>query len=240
MSAVDRQSKTGIMGFALRSLGEQDIAQCAEIERDAFPSLFPTTSFRRELRNRLARYLVAWCRDEPEVNGGPPGHDPAADAPRESQDDSSRSVVSRLFGGARLLLGRRQPAWRPGQKFVAGFLGTWYMPDEAHIVTVGVRKEYRGRGVGELLLIGAIEQAMAREAKAVTLEVRESNRVARSLYLKYGFTERGIRKRYYTDNGEDAVIMTTDPILSPPFPERFRELADAHERRWGWADRILV
>ena len=239
MSAVDRQSKTDVMGFALRPLGEQDIPQSAEIEREAFPGLFPATSFRRELRNRLARYLVAWRRDDQAVNGGSPGHDPAADAPGESQGDRNPSVLSRLFGGAQLLLGRRQPAWQPGQQFVAGFLGTWYMPDEAHIVSVGVRKEYRGCGIGELLLIGAIEQAVAREENAVTLEVRESNCVARSLYLKYGFTERGVRKRYYTDNGEHAVIMTTDPILRLPFQQRFRELAEAHERRWGRADRVL-
>ena len=123
--------------------------------------------------------------------------------------------------------------------FVAGFLGASYMVDEVHIVSVGVRGTLRGRGIGELLLIGAIEQAMARDARVVSLEVRPSNMVARNLYHKYGFRSRGLRKSYYADNREDAIIMTTDPIKEAPFPDLLRSLTLAHERRWGRAERFL-
>ena len=114
------------------------------------------------------------------------------------------------------------------------------MVDEAHIVSVGVRREYRGHGLGELLLIGAIEQAMARRARVVTLEVRPSNNVARNLYRKYGFSDRGRRKGYYTDDGEDAIIMTTEPIFLQSYREQFRGLVRGHERRWGGAERVLA
>ena len=192
------------MPFALRPLEEADTAQAAEIERDAFPTLFPPTPFQRELRNRMAKYLVAWRRED---------LDPSHQGPETTDDveapPGSPLSISRLLSSARGFLGKRNTAWAQGQQYIAGFLGTWYMVDEAHVVTVGVRSDHRGHGIGELLLIGAIEQAIERKAAIVTLEVRVSNDIAQNLYEKYGFTERGIRKGYYTDNREDALIMTT-------------------------------
>ena len=113
------------------------------------------------------------------------------------------------------------------------------MADEAHIVSVGVRSEYRNKGIGELLLIAAIEHAIERDASVATLEVRVSNDAAKSLYKKYGFSARGIREGYYTDNREDALIMTTEPIQVAAFRTNFRELVSAHERRWRHMSRLL-
>ena len=161
--------------------------------------------------------------------------------PKRSEDpptDNGRPLVGRLWRSASGIWSRRS-SWEPGQQYLAGFVGTWYMLDEAHIVSVGVRREHRGRGVGELLLVGAIEKATARRARVVSLEVRVSNLVAQNLYRKYGFSERGLRKGYYTDNREDAVIMTTDPILETPYTDKLRELAEAYEHRWGRAERVL-
>ena len=234
MRATQVQPKTKSMLFALRPLEERDLAQSAEIEREAFPALFPPTSFGRELKNRMARYLVAWRRDDI-VEGGML----APRAPDRAPEDDRKPLFGRLVDGARSFWPWRYAALEPGQQFLVGFAGTWYMRDEAHIVSVGVKRDYRGHGIGELLLIGAIEQAMARRARVVTLEVRVSNDVARNLYGKYGFSERGIRKGYYTDNREDAVIMTTDPIGLPRYPREFRKLVQAHEERWGGAERVL-
>ena len=89
------------------------------------------------------------------------------------------------------------------------------------------------------MLIAAIEQATHMEARVVTLEVRVSNFVAQNLYKKFGFSERGIRKSYYTDNREDALIMTTDPLNTSDYSQRFVELVQAHQSRWGRADRTL-
>ena len=239
MSAIEREPKIlpgKDMPFAIRPLEEKDVAQSAEIERDAFPTLFPPTSFRRELNNRMANYLVAWRRGNVD---GPDANAPPSEQPSASEGQNSRPLVSRLINNARSLLPKRHSAWEPGDQFLAGFLGTWYMVDEAHVVSVGVRARYRGSGIGELLLIAAIEHAMKRRAEVVTLEVRVSNHVAKNLYLKYGFEEKGRRNGYYTDNREDALIMTTEPINESPYPEEFRKLVQAHEVRWGCAERIL-
>jgi ribosomal-protein-alanine N-acetyltransferase len=73
----------------------------------------------------------------------------------------------------------------------------------------------------------------------VTLEVRRSNVAARALYEKYGFTERGIRKAYYSDNREDALIMTADSIQMVSYSERFTALKEVHRKRWGRAEVAL-
>ena len=226
MSAVQNMRHIDKMPYALRPMQEQDLAQAAEIERDAFPTLFPPTSFRRELKNRLARYLVAWRREAlPEIV-----------TQLESQ---TTGVHRRLLHQATSLWRGRPSAWQPGHQYIVGFLGTWYMHDEAHIVSVGVRADYRGYGIGELLIIGAIEQAISRRMHAVTLEVRVSNRIAQNLYRKYGFEKMGVRKAYYSDNREDALIMTASAIHSVSYREDLRGLITSHQQRWGTADRTL-
>lgn len=109
---------------------------------------------------------------------------------------------------------------------VIGYGGFWLMTDEAHISTIASHPEWRHRGVGELLLVAMIESAAEMAARTVTLEVRLSNRVAQTLYLKYGFDVVGERRRYYSDNGEDALIMTTSFIRSADYQTRFQKLKD--------------
>ena len=70
-------------------------------------------------------------------------------------------------------------------------------------------------------------------AEFVTLEVRVSNDVAQNLYRKYGFTEVGLRHRYYHDNGEDALLMSTENLDSPPFVDSLQKLKQAHSERWA-------
>ncbi len=224
LAREDPSPKT--MAYAVRPREERDLLQCAEVERDAFPSLFPPTSFGRELKNKIARYMVATSTDG---DGSAPARDPPASA-------GGRPLINRLIGRIRR---QRDSAWQVGQEFVAGFVGIWYMVDEAHIVAVGVRSEYRGKGIGELLVISAIEQAVERDARLVTLEVRVSNSVARNLYQKFGMTEKGVRKGYYTDNREDALIMSSGPIRTRDYAEQFQRLVSGHGRRWGRAERRL-
>ena len=214
------------MAFAVRPIEERDLLQCAEVERDAFPALFPPTSFRRELKNKIARYMVAT-----RIDG-----DGSTPAPGDPASDGDRPLINRLMGRIRR---QRNSAWQVGQEFVAGFVGIWYMVDEAHIVAIGVRSEHRSKGIGELLLISAIEQALELEARMVTLEVRVSNRVALNLYEKFGLTEKGVRKGYYTDNREDALIMSTAAVHSRDFAQQFDRLVRGHGQRWGRAERRL-
>lgn len=217
------------MAFAVRPMEERDLLQCAEVEREAFPSLFPPTSFRGEMKNKIARYMVATRVDTA-------GTQPAPRSPGATAVAGDRLLINRLISRIRR---QRDTAWQVGQEFVAGFVGIWYMVDEAHIVAVGVRSEYRGKGIGELLLISAIEQAVEREARLVTLEVRVSNGVARNLYQKFGMTEKGVRKGYYTDNREDALIMSTGPVHASDYAQRLDRLVRGHSQRWGRAERRL-
>lgn len=112
---------------------------------------------------------------------------------------------------------------------VVGYAGMWVILEEAHVTTIAVDFRFRGRGIGERLLVALIEEARSRGARWVTLEVRRSNRVAQSLYRKYGFHEVHVRRRYYSDNGEDAVIMWTRNIWEDPFRQRFEALRAALE-----------
>ncbi|MBA2873193.1 ribosomal-protein-alanine N-acetyltransferase [Anoxybacillus calidus] len=90
---------------------------------------------------------------------------------------------------------------------VIGYCGMWLVIDEAHITNVAVLPEFRGKKLGEALMRKAMETAKELGAKTMTLEVRVSNHVAQSLYRKLGFLNGGIRKQYYTDNQEDALVM---------------------------------
>ncbi|RNF38945.1 ribosomal protein S18-alanine N-acetyltransferase [Planococcus salinus] len=90
---------------------------------------------------------------------------------------------------------------------VVGFCGMWLILDECHVTNIAILPEERGKKLGEQLMKSAIEVAKAQGAKLMTLEARVSNHVAQSLYRKLGFQNGGIRKRYYSDNYEDALVM---------------------------------
>jgi ribosomal-protein-alanine N-acetyltransferase len=97
---------------------------------------------------------------------------------------------------------------------IVGFAGMWLLVDEAHVTTFATRRTWRRRGIGERLLLALLDLARVRGAREATLEVRPSNTAARRLYEKYGFRNVGVRPRYYSDNHEDALIMTTEPLDS--------------------------
>jgi ribosomal-protein-alanine N-acetyltransferase len=103
---------------------------------------------------------------------------------------------------------------RAGDRLVA-YAGVWLMVDEAHITTFAVLPAYRRRGIGGRLLSELIELAAKLGASVVTFEVRLGNAGARRLYQRFGFRPVGVRPRYYSDNGEDALIMTTESLAGP-------------------------
>ena len=90
---------------------------------------------------------------------------------------------------------------------IIGYCGAWLVVDEAHITNIAILPEFRGRGLGEALLSKMIEQCKEQNIERMTLEVRETNTVAQSLYTKLGFQKGAIRRNYYSDNQEDAIVM---------------------------------
>ena len=97
---------------------------------------------------------------------------------------------------------------------ILGYAGMWVIMDELHITTIAVDPVQRGRKIGERLLMDLTEEGIARGADRATLEVRERNTVAHNLYLKYGFEDVAVRKNYYSDNGENALIMWANDLTS--------------------------
>ncbi|MBO8142279.1 MAG: ribosomal protein S18-alanine N-acetyltransferase [Firmicutes bacterium] len=93
---------------------------------------------------------------------------------------------------------------------VVGYIGLWLIAGEGHITNVAVHPDHRKRGVGRRLMMAAADLCRAEGARRMTLEVRPSNRVARELYRDLGFVSAGIRRAYYRDNNEDAIIMWKD------------------------------
>lgn len=194
-----------------------DIPQVTAIERASFPTAWPESAYRRELEeNRLAQYIVAVePSDEDHEHEGP------GERPGPGMQIAQLLAHSPL---RRWLPRTPRPSAASGER-VLGYLGLWYMVDEAHIVAIATHPAYRRQGIGERLLARALELAREREVKTVTLEVRVSNEPAQRLYEKYGFRRVGLRPRYYTDNGEDALIMTTPPLDDPTYQEQLEHLA---------------
>jgi len=223
--------QTTAVRHMVRPMDIGDISQVMEVEKDSFPSSCPSTAFKREIRhNRLARYLVAVEQTVPEgetQEGEPDPTPPSAQPLSPPRLGRWLTELLRLFGPGE----ESEPA--PHQDPVIGFVGVWLIADEAHIVTIAVRDSHRRRGIGELLLIAAIELALMNERDMVSLECRVSNETAIALYDKYGFQRLGIRPHYYSDNREDAVIMTADRIELAPYQRLFRQLREEHRQRFG-------
>ena len=112
---------------------------------------------------------------------------------------------------------------------VVGFAGVWLMVDDAHVTTFGVHPDWRRQGIGRQLMLNVTELSGAIGARRMTLEVRVSNVAAQALYGAFGFDIAGRRPRYYTDDGEDALVMTT-PELGEA---RMREIIAAERGRLG-------
>jgi ribosomal-protein-alanine N-acetyltransferase len=100
---------------------------------------------------------------------------------------------------------------------IVGYAGMWIICKEGHITNIAVHPEFRRVGVGARLINGLIEIAQKNGVSSITLEVRKSNFVAQRLYRRFGFKESGSRKAYYSDNGEDAIIMWKDDVLPDNF-----------------------
>lgn len=211
----------------------EDVDEVVEIERECFNLPWPAHAYRRELReNRLSRYVVVRWVEPKEAK-------PPAEAMRQAsiegkREDTGRkqpSGVRRVMEQVLRPFGLAEAPALQSSGLILGYAGMWLMLDEAHVTTIGVRRTGRGHGLGEVLLLRLVEEALEMGAQRVTLEVRVSNMVAQNLYRKYGFREEGIRRRYYSDNGEDALIMTTDRIDTQEYQDRLAELKQAIEER---------
>ncbi len=202
--------------YVIEPMIEEHVEEVASVERRCFTNPWPLSAYRRELKNPGQNFYIV-LRDDPNAVD-------TAEVPDREED------LTRVRPGSRRP--RRSIFWQLGRRAtretpppIIGFAGMWNLYDEAHVTTIGVIPEYRGRGLGELLFLALLDEAIRRQVTWVTLEVRVSNSSAQALYSKYGFTIQGRRPRYYSDNNEDAYIMWSESLKKPEY------LAEIESRR---------
>jgi len=213
--------------FRVEAMRIEHIPVVSAIERRCFAQPWPQNAYRREIQsNRMAHYFVARM-----LEGDEPSSPPDTRSPASGGDGNLFERLSRMLRGP--LEPQPSPAMEAELRSIVGYAGLWLMTDEAHITTIAVDPDFQGNGLGELLLVALIDRAKQIGARWLTLEVRVTNDVAQKLYEKYTFKEMGIRRRYYSDNGEDALVMWTDPIDSDTFQSTLLRNRDALARRLG-------
>src|SRR5438067_1149864 len=185
------------------------IPAVSAIEKLSFPQPWPQNAYRREIaENRMAHYIIARRLGDAVDDGLASASEPQA---------SSGDLIGRLNRFLRPTEPLRSPHLQEELRSIVGYAGIWVMTDEAHITTIASHPNVRGQGIGEFLLVALIHRGVEIGARWMTLEVRASNAIAQNLYRKYTFTEMGVRRRYYSDNGEDALVMWTDALDSDSF-----------------------
>jgi len=179
----------------IRVATAEDIDAMTELDATCFSAPWSRASFEAELTtNQLAWYLVAeemvptYENLETELNGELNG---ATDGIFESEKDEAQVGL------------------------LIGYAGLWAIEDEGHITNVAVHPDYRRMHLGSILVDMLIAQTRLEGLKRFTLEVRVSNQAAIALYEKFGFVSAGIRKGYYEDNNEDAMIMWLEAEENP-------------------------
>lgn len=213
--------------FRVEAMRIEHIPVVSAIERRCFAQPWPQNAYRREIQsNRMAHYFVVRM-----LEGGEAAQPAESRRPTAGGDGNLFERLSRMIRGP--LEPPPSPALEAELRSIVGYAGLWLMTDEAHITTIAVDPDFQGNGLGELLLVALIDRARQIGARWLTLEVRVTNEVAQHLYEKYTFKEMGVRRRYYSDNGEDALVMWTDPIDSDTFQTTLVRNREALARRLG-------
>jgi ribosomal-protein-alanine N-acetyltransferase len=218
--------------YRLDIMTQDDVPEVSRVERRCFSNPWPASAYRRELQNPAQNYYVV-LRAMQARGPGSAGQDNG-----QSQAQAAEiEMVPRGPVPRRSLLsigrGRQQESEGREPSVIIGFAGMWLAFDEAHVTTIGVDPSHRGRGLGELLLLCMFDEAVARAANWLTLEVRVTNVAAQALYRTYGFTAHGTRKRYYSDNNEDALIMWSPALGEPEYRAEVESRRDALARSLG-------
>jgi ribosomal-protein-alanine N-acetyltransferase len=218
--------------YRLDIMAQADVPDVSRVERRCFANPWPASAYRRELQNPAQNHYVvlreqlasSLLRSDTEI-GQNDGDTPGEAVPLRGPMPR-RSLLP--IGRSRQSEGNtREPS------AIIGFAGMWLAFDEAHITTIGVDPAQRGRGLGELLLLCMFDEAVKRGANWLTLEVRVTNAAAQALYRKYGFTAHGTRKRYYSDNNEDALIMWSPALGEAEYRAEVESRRAALARRLG-------
>lgn len=194
------------MTLTLRYMMLGDVAQVAAIDKQSFSPAWSAQSYIYEIKESHYSHMMVL-----------------------EQSDGDKPV-----NGLRRLM-QNLVAAAPPERRVLAYGGLWHIADEAHISTIAVAPPMRGRGYGEIALVGMLRRAVTLTAGYVLLEVRVSNTVAQKLYIKYGFAVTAVKPRYYHSDGEDAYEMRLD-LLRADVRERIHQNFFRLQGRDGFFD----
>ncbi len=205
----------------IKHLAPEHLPDAVELDRLCFGGLWAIEGYRRELDSPNSDLLGLWTWETEDCESGQHGvgtHHPPP-------------VQNRAGTGA-------PPLQVPRMLIGIGCL--WAILEEAHIIMLAIHPQFQRQGLGQALLWALLKSACDRQLERSTLEVRDSNLAAFSLYKKFGFKEAGRRKRYYEDTGEDALVMWRSGLEKPEFQrylavEKVQMCDRLHQKKWHWA-----
>lgn len=194
----------------IKHLAPEDLPSAVELDRLCFGGLWAIEGYRRELDNPNSDLLGLWTWETEDCVSDPNRASPHHPPPLQ--------IPQTLIG--------------------IGCL--WAILEEAHITMLAIHPQFQRQGLGQALLLALLKSACDRQLERSTLEVRDSNLAAVSLYKKFGFKEAGRRKRYYEDTGEDALVMWHSSLGKPEFQrylavEKVQMCDRLYEKKWDLA-----
>ncbi len=188
----------------------EDVPEVVAVDRRCFSTPWPADAYRREVTHPERNLYIVLRR--------------IGEGPLTQPDPKGGGFLTNI-------LPFLKEGEAPNTEPIVGYAGLWIVNDEAHVTTIAVLPEVRRQGLGELLLITLMEHARAKGAQWVTLEARVSNTGAHALYRKYTFKDAGYRRRYYSDDGEDALVMWSDRVDTLEFARKLEELRSQLQAR---------
>lgn len=216
---------TAVRFLQIKHLATEDLNSAVELDRLCFGGLWTIEGYRRELGSPNSDLLGLWA-SETGVGAS------------ERFDSELESIESNSILNSKSLSVEISSPATQNSKLTPTLIGLgclWAILEEAHITILAIQPRFQGQGLGQALLWALLKKAHYRQLERATLEVRESNLAAVSLYKKFGFKEAGRRKRYYEDTGEDALVMWRSGLEKPEFKQYLavekREMGDRLDRK---------
>ena len=204
----------------IKHLAPEHLPSAVELDRLCFGRLWAIEGYRRELESPNSDLLGLWTWETEDCVSGQHG-----------ADTGTPPLQVRAGTGT-------PPLQIPPTLIGIGCL--WAILEEAHIIMLAIHPQFQRQGLGQALLLALLKSAHDRQLERSTLEVRDSNLAAVSLYKKFGFKEAGRRKRYYEDTGEDALVMWRSGLEKPEFQryltvEKVQMCDRFHDKKWHLA-----
>ncbi len=228
----------------IKPLTPEHLPDAVELDRLCFGGIWAIEGYRRELESPNSDLLGLWTWEGAGTHHPPPLQNRAGThhpPPLQNRAGTHHPPPLQNRAGTHHPppLQNRAGTHHPPPLLI-GIGCLWAILEEAHIIMLAIHPQFQRQGLGQALLLALLKSAHDRQLERSTLEVRDSNLAAVSLYKKFGFKEAGRRKRYYEDTGEDALVMWRSGLEKPEFQqyltvEKVQMCDRLHQKKWHWA-----